>query len=138
VQEPRKKRARFSTKDVLEDLRISWIRFGAHLPEIDVLSSALATPLEEHEKLPVSQDTFDRLIHRDNSRPEHNCLEDDLEKIFRVHDTDRIAREPAFTIVFTLSTPSDLGTEDSFHNFWDTLIRNIVAAILSLEERSQN
>jgi hypothetical protein len=33
VQEPHKKRARFSKKDVLEDLRMSWIRFGAHLPE---------------------------------------------------------------------------------------------------------
>ena len=138
AQDSQAKRARLSIKEVLPDLRKSWASFGKHLPKLDVLSDSLLTPLEEDKKIPISDETLERLINKNTAEPEHNCSRDDLLRIFRVEDIERIARETDFTSIFTLNSPSPLGTEDSFHCFWDILIRNVVAAIVPVDKLDQN
>lgn len=109
------------------------MNYGSSLPGKDELKGFLTRSLAATEKIPLSQDSFDRMVYRDPSLPDRGCSEDDLSQLFRVHPVERVSMESCFTYPFHVRLPEATGTENSFIHLWDSLIRSVVETILGAE-----
>jgi hypothetical protein len=121
------------TVDAFSELRTAWNLKAKDLPSRDELSNFLHRPLEDDEKIPISRAYFDRMIHRDSSSADFDCSESDLQTLFLVDSSREVREEGVFTYPFVMPMPDAHGTEDSFHSFWDAMIRHIIDAILGID-----
>ncbi|TDL16036.1 hypothetical protein BD410DRAFT_832284 [Rickenella mellea] len=123
------KRARLA-QETMANLRATWDSFGSQLPPINSLPEHLVTPLQDHEKIPISEESFDQLLRSDRVLSDRNCSETDLRRIFRIHKTDRIGPHQTFLYVFGLDTPGPNCNKNAYIHLWDSLIRNIMARMI--------
>ena len=123
-----RKRRRLGSENILPDLRIAWKQ---PLPMLDDLRDFLQLPLDECQKIPISQYSFDTLLYEDPVDPDNSLTESDISKVFRVHNFYSIGRLSGnFTRVLSIDVPGKEATEETFHHFWDTHIRDVLQAIL--------
>jgi hypothetical protein len=104
------------------------------------LSSHLQQPLAEDEKIPISQDQFDKLSTLSSSAafPEAALSAEEAATLFRVSEDEHADDfEQLFFTAIALSPPTR-GTEDAFHGTWDNNIGNILKLILPAGETIRN
>ena len=98
------------------------------LPSVAQLPGILDQPLPEMAKIPLPQQEFNDLL---SSLVRNLVQRADLEILFRVSDV-----ESSFSLVYsvchavTRDSPSDHGSEASFHAFWDNNIRDIFSLLV--------
>jgi hypothetical protein len=103
------------------------------------LSTHLRQPLERHEKIPIPQQKFDRMIvSSSNVPPECLLSAEELATLFRV-SADECADqvETLFLCAVNTECPAS-GTEDLFHSTWDENISKILSLILSYSKPIRN
>jgi hypothetical protein len=99
---------------------------------LQTLGTYLQQPLIEEEKIPISQNQFNKLCVPYSIESPRNALSaEQLSTLFRVSADER-ARD-AYQVCLTairLVSPAE-GTEDLFHSTWDINISHILHFILS-------
>ena len=100
-------------------------------PDIHHLRDLLQRPLEEDEKVPISQTKFDELLKPYDGHVGMSTIDPEtLSTLFRVSPhkhAPRIALR--FTYAIQMAPPST-GTEDSFHGTYDSNISEILRLII--------
>ncbi|PVF98299.1 hypothetical protein CPB86DRAFT_733261 [Serendipita vermifera] len=97
---------------------------------LQTLHIHLQQPLTEEEKVPISQDQFDKLCVRYSSSSSRLQAEQ-LSTLFRVSEDEEAPDvQWRFECTIRMAPPTD-DTEDAFHGFWDINISNILHFILS-------
>ena len=83
----------------------------------------LKKPLEEAEKVPVSQREFTAQLNRHSHATSDLLDREGLRSIWRVSDNEQAPDLAMRTILFVIeNTPPSGETEAAFHKFWDNLI----------------
>jgi hypothetical protein len=103
------------------------------------LHTYLRRPLEEDEKIPISQKVFDRMSNSSSSvPPESVSTAEELATLFRV-STDEWAGDVETLFVYAVNKKCpESGTEDRFHSTWDQNISDILTLILSYAQPIRN
>ena len=116
--------------DITSELQKRW-GYAAPAPHIHDLRRQLERPLEEDEKVPVSQEDFDELLNIYDGDLDMNTLDPEtLSTLFRVSPNKhapRIALRFAHAIH---KAPPSTGTEESFHGTYDANISDIIRLII--------
>jgi hypothetical protein len=99
----------------------------------------LQLPLTEEEKVPITQNAFDRLVTPfsiDNPTPALTAVK--LATLFRVskEESAKSIRD-SFRQLITKAPPTS-GTEDSFHGTWDRNISDVLNMVLSTANPIRN
>jgi hypothetical protein len=126
--------------DIMHQLVEKWSQPSPTL-RLQDLHTYLRQPLEEDEKIPISQQTFDQVSNASFLiYPKLALTAEKLATLFRV-STDECAPgvERLFLYAVDRECPES-GTEDRFHSTWDENISNILTFILSYAQpiRSSN
>lgn len=102
------------------------------VPDVVTLLGHIQSPLLDEEKVPISQQEFDKLITGyDVSHPNAILQAEKLKALFRVSNDESafpLLVEFGYTLFFS---PPEPGTESSFHSLWDINISLIIRTILS-------
>ncbi|KAE9408821.1 hypothetical protein BT96DRAFT_1094877, partial [Gymnopus androsaceus JB14] len=101
------------------------------LPSVAELTTFLNTPLEESEKIPISQKLFDDSVC---ARPSDICTEDDISAVFKIGDGG-LASAPFISV---LETPDSSRTEAGYHLCWDDNIRKALRVLIPEGECIRN
>ena len=124
--------------DVDRKLLTGW-RYPVPAPDIHDLREILQRPLEEDEKVPISQAAFDELLDAQDGNIHMNTIDPEiLSTLFRVSHHKRARR---ITLRFTSAIqghPPSTGTKDSFHWTYDANISNIIRLIIPGVEPGRN
>ena len=93
---------------------------------MDTLRKHLDSPLDPEEKIPISGTNWQNLLYT-YSEPKLSCQPEDLNRLFILNENEfaRIMWPRVYNAI-SKAPPSDAGTEDSFHTFWDENIRDIL------------
>lgn len=118
--------------DRTEDLITRW-RHPVAVPDVVTLLGHIQTPLQEDEKVPISQEDFDYLVQKFELTAHNISLKaENVSKLFRVSD-DEEARPIVTRFMYNLDliTWQYLSeTEESFIYSWDVNISSIIRTIL--------
>jgi hypothetical protein len=104
------------------------------------LINYLQQPLEDDEKIPISQDTFDFLSRHppELDLPEHGFSAEEVATLFRVSTDDRAKLIEALFVATIESAPPTSGTEDRFHSTWDDNISKVLTLIMPDSDSVRN
>ncbi|KAE9392328.1 hypothetical protein BT96DRAFT_1023651 [Gymnopus androsaceus JB14] len=101
------------------------------LPSVAELPAFLNTPLEESDKIVISQQLFDDSV---SARPSDTCGEDDLSVVFKIGDVG-LASVPFTRLLEGINSSR---TEDGYHQFWDDNIRKALETLIPEGECIRN
>ena len=124
--------------DITNNLVETWSR-SVRLPTVQDLMSHLQRPLEEAEKIPISQIDLDELsVPYSGDRLVNAITSQHLLTLFRL-SADKRAPPIALRFISAIQfTPPSTGTEDRFHSTYDKNITEILEAILPGVEAIRN
>lgn len=94
------------------------------LPTLEHLAAALERPLEEGEKLPITEDMFDGCI---SINPDDICSREQLGAVFKV---GRVGPAVASYFPAAASPAPPSITEDGYHSFWDHNVASILQLLI--------
>ena len=108
------------------------------IPNVLALRNYFHQRLEDYEKIPISQEKFDRMRTSSTLDPEHALSEKELSALFRV-STDERAPElyQSFSNAIRVKPPPD-GTEELYHSTYDRNISDIIKSILPEGKAGRN
>ncbi|KAE9399956.1 hypothetical protein BT96DRAFT_881795 [Gymnopus androsaceus JB14] len=101
------------------------------LPSVAELPAFLNTPLEESDKIVISQQLFDDSV---SARPSDTCGKDDLSVVFKIGDVG-LASVPFTRLLEGINSSR---TEDGYHQFWDDNIRKALETLIPEGECIRN
>ncbi|KAF9059376.1 hypothetical protein BDP27DRAFT_1341538 [Rhodocollybia butyracea] len=120
------KRARITTRDKDPASFLTCLskkHSQKHLPSVQELPTFLNAPLEESEKIPITQELFDYAFSR---RTDDRCTKKEVSAVFKIGDV-----VPAsLPFIRVLDTPNPSRTEAGYHHCWDDNIRNILQVLI--------
>ncbi|KAJ3782219.1 hypothetical protein GGU10DRAFT_436776 [Lentinula aff. detonsa] len=103
----------------------------SELPTLAALRAFLNTPLEESDKVPISQAQFDSIL---SERPEDICTREDVLAVFKVGEVGL----PSLGFTNALKALRFSQTEDGYHHYWDSNIRDILEVLIPEGECIRN
>ncbi|TDL22019.1 hypothetical protein BD410DRAFT_840139 [Rickenella mellea] len=122
------KRKRDPSVDISKQLLTKWNVPLPTIPNLADLEVYLNAPLDTEEKIPISEKDWRKLILANPHICKHKCYPEDLERLFtKTEDESADFIYHSLHEAIICEPPDPLGTEDSFHSFWD---RNILEPLL--------
>ncbi|KAF8508186.1 hypothetical protein BU17DRAFT_56879 [Hysterangium stoloniferum] len=116
---------------IIEEWRSKRIKL--ELPTIAELARIVDLPLSEDEKIPISVNRIQSLVNTETGVD--FCTLQDVELLFRAGDSESFLDVLFFT---ASSAPPIMGTEDSFHSFWDKNVRDVLELIIPNGRSTRN
>jgi hypothetical protein len=123
--------AHFDVVDITHQLVKRWSR-PVHAKNVAILRSHLQSPLEDKEKIPISQEEFDHLcVPYSPDCPLLSLSHEELSTLFRVSAIEHATGAHLKFVGAICQTPPTTGTERSFTSTWDINISLILQFTLS-------
>ena len=96
-----------------------------------MLRAHLQLPLREEEKIPISQSEFDDLINSFSADIPQILTAEELATLCRVSEDEKAFAIRTILICIILENPPTSGTEETFHQMWDSNISHVLWTVFS-------